>query len=171
MRLLLNFLILSILFVSNINDNVDNKTIRELFHNAQSEEDLDLLLRHQVLMNGTIAKSYFGSALAMKAQYPFSPIKKYKYFLDGTKLIENSIEEQQFVENTYLRLLIQLNTPRFLGYHHNIQEDINFIENHIDGSPLAIKWKITMLEKILLFESDDYSYSGLKEKLIIFSAL
>jgi hypothetical protein len=162
---LLSFLI-TILFLNiGYAQKENNEILRQLFHQENNEENLDKIIEYKTNMKGFIPEAYFGSAIAMKAQYPFSPIKKYKYFSDGTELIENSIGTNQVVENTYLRLLIQLNTPQFLGYHKNIQEDILFVEKHIDHCSLSDKWKLIFIEQILLFEHKDYDFKGIKKKL------
>lgn len=165
MKLLISVLFATLVLSTLPSQKEDNETLRNSFHKIDSEEDLDKILEYQPKMSGSIAESYFGSVIVMKAQYPFSPIKKFKYFSEGTKLIEKSISTKQVVENTYLRLLIQLNTPRFLGYYKNIQEDITFIEKHVDTCTLSNKWRIKILEKIMLFEDEDYNYQVLKDKL------
>ena len=160
------------MFFSSISSQAgNNETLRNLFHKVESEEDLDKILEYQSQIKGPIADAYFGAVTVMKAQYPFFPTKKFKYFSEGTKLIEKSITEKQVVENTYLRMLIQVNTPRFLGYYENIQDDLIFIEKNIDTCPLSIKWRITLLERVLLFENHDYDYQKLKDKLAKFKTL
>ena len=156
-------------FVSFAED--DNALLRRLFHELENEQDLDSLLSYRNEMDNVVALSYFGSATLMKAQYPFSPFKKFEYFSEGKKMIEESILQNKNVENTYLRLIVQLNTPRFLGYYHEIEEDISFLENNIDSSLLSNTWKVTFLKKALLFESKDYDFGSLKTKLSKYKAL
>ena len=163
--MLISSLLATITFTTFASKKDDNENLRDLFDKVDSEEDLDDILEYQTKMKGTISEAYFGSVIVMKAQYPFSPIKKIKYYSEGTKFIEKSISTKKVIENTYLRLLIQLNTPRFLGYYQNIQEDITFIEQHIDTCTLSNKWRITLLEQIMLFEDEDYNYQVLKDKL------
>jgi hypothetical protein len=165
MKLLISILFVTLVIRSLLAQNEVNEFLRTSFHKIENEEDLNKILEHHLDTKNVVAESYIGAITVMKAQYPFSPIKKFKYFSEGTKLIENSISTKQLVENTYLRLIIQINTPRFLGYYENIQQDITFIEKHIDTCNLSIKWKITVLEQVILFEDDDYNYHLLKQKL------
>lgn len=159
-----------VIFISSytitLSQKVTNGSLCLLFHQVETEEDLEQLLSLQEKVNNNISNAYFGSAIAMKAQYAFSPIKKLDYFKDGTKLIEASIDNSKEIENIYLRLIIQLNTPHFLGYYKNINEDITFISNNVDSSPLTKKWKVTFLENLMLFETEDYDFSSIKDKLV-----
>jgi hypothetical protein len=159
-------IILSLLLCSVcLAEKADEPILRTLFHKVTNENDLDSILSYQTDKSSFIANAYFGAALAMKAQYPFLPTKKLSYFSDGKNLIEKSINEKQVIENTYLRLLIQLNSPKILGYYDDIQKDIDYISLNIDSSYLSIEWKIKVLEQILLLESKEYNYLGIKEKL------
>ena len=144
---------------------LSNDSLRVLFHQIETEEDLDELLTYKKEENNTISEAYFGSAIVMKAQYAFFPSSKYSCFKDGTKLIENSIRNSKSVENIYLRLLIQLNTPHFLGYYKDIDEDISFIAKNINTSSLSKHWKIKILENIIQFETEKYDFSSIKNKL------
>lgn len=147
---------------------VTENSLRILFHKIETEEDLETILSHQENLNTNISKAYSGSVTVMKAQYAFSPIKKYSYFKEGTKLIEASISHSKKVENIYLRLLIQLNTPHFLGYYENIDQDISFIASNIDICSLTKHWKLKLLEGIIQFESDKYDFSRIEKKISLY---
>tara|TARA_B100000809_G_scaffold119344_1_gene117577 strand:- start:1880 stop:2395 length:516 start_codon:yes stop_codon:yes gene_type:complete len=162
-------LFLSIAFLYNVTLSAQlpmtDDSLRILFNQIINEDDLENLLRYQKDIHTNLSEAYFGSATVMKAQYVFSPIQKYNSFKDGTKLLETSIKTSQTVENTYLRVLVQINTPHFLGYYEDITKDVSFIVENIDASTLSKEWKITFLEKIVFSESDKSDFSTIKIKL------
>jgi len=164
MKSFLCIILFSLYFCTYANDN-NNETLRNLFHSIEGESDLEKILKKQEQMEDTIAESYFRSAMVMQAQSSFSPLKKHQYFIKGSKMIEKSIVKRKTVENIYLRLLIKLNSPNFLGYYKNIESDLLFIEKNIDSCNLSSKWKITFLEKLTMFESHEYDFDPLKSKL------
>tara|TARA_B100000809_G_scaffold236349_1_gene255329 strand:- start:555 stop:1070 length:516 start_codon:yes stop_codon:yes gene_type:complete len=162
-------LVLSIAFLSSITLfgqlQMTDDSLRILFHQIINEDDIENLLSYQKDIHTNISEAYFGSATVMKAQYVFSPIQKYNNFKDGTKLLETSLKTCQTVENTYLRLLVQINTPHFLGYYEDMTEDVSFIVDNIDDCTLTEQWKVTFLEKLVFSESDINDFSTIKIKL------
>jgi hypothetical protein len=74
---------------------------------------------------------YLGSLQTIWANHVLSPLKKLNTFKEGKKNIEQAIKnEPNNVELRFIRLSIQKNTPTFLGYQSNIQEDKKFIMNN-----------------------------------------
>ena len=81
----------------------------------------------------------------MKAKYVSSPFKKYAYFNKGKALIENAIEQApNNVEIRYLRATLQANSPKFLNYYENINEDIGFVLTNLKKAEISkkVKYKI-----------------------------
>jgi len=77
---------------------------------------------------GAIFKGYYGAALTLKASFGWNPITKMSYFNKGKKIIEDAIQEEpENIELRLIRLSIQSNIPKILGYSKNIEEDRNFI--------------------------------------------
>ncbi|MGH2664200.1 hypothetical protein [Flavobacterium sp.] len=72
--------------------------------------------------------AYKGAAKVLKSRY--SPDKKQKkeLFIEGVKLVENSVKDEPGnPEIRLIRLSIQENTPKFLKYKSNIEEDKKII--------------------------------------------
>ncbi len=64
----------------------------------------------------------------MKAKFVKSKKEKKEYFKEGVSLLESAIKvEPSNIEIRYIRLSVQENSPKFLGYHKNIEEDKQFI--------------------------------------------
>jgi len=71
---------------------------------------------------------YKGAIYASMANYAKSKQEKIKLFNDGKKMLEQSIKaDSSNVELRFLRLTIQTNCPKALGYHKQINSDKNFI--------------------------------------------
>ena len=59
-----------------------------------------------------------------QAGFKFLPTKKLSLFIEGKNLLENAIAKHpKNVEMKLLRLMIQENAPRFLGYSDNCTKD------------------------------------------------
>lgn len=72
--------------------------------------------------------AYKGAVTALMAKYTKDNPERKQLFKDGVQLLEYAIsEEPDNIEIRCLRLSIQENTPKFLKYRSNIEEDKSFI--------------------------------------------
>lgn len=79
----------------------------------------------------TLHLSYLGAFQSIWAKHTINPIAKLKTFKRGKKNIENAvIREPNNVEIRFVRLSVQLNSPSFLGYKTDIEEDRKFIQTN-----------------------------------------
>ncbi|MEI6021545.1 MAG: hypothetical protein WCR21_10495 [Bacteroidota bacterium] len=79
-------------------------------------------------LNVPIKKAYFASAKMASAKFKIFPLAKYQAFLEGKKLLEESVAlDKQNPEIRFVRFVIQSNLPSFLFYSQNISEDKAFI--------------------------------------------
>lgn len=106
--------------------------VRFLYHKAATEEEsckkLLALLKPFNENNNTLFAGYKACATMMMANYVFSPFSKLSHFLRGKKLLEKAIEaDRKNTELRFLRFTVQTNTPAFLAYRHEIQEDKLFL--------------------------------------------
>lgn len=75
-----------------------------------------------------VKKAYLASAQMASAKFKFYPMAKYQAFIEGKKLLEESIRlDNKNVETRFMRYVIQTHIPSFLFYFHNIAEDKAFI--------------------------------------------
>ena len=75
-----------------------------------------------------IIGGYKGVANMMMAKNVMNPYYKYTYFSRGRALLQSAIgNEPGNVELRFLRFCIQTNTPFFLGYHGEIEQDKELI--------------------------------------------
>ncbi|MBI9042674.1 hypothetical protein [Lutibacter sp.] len=125
--------------------------IRNDFLNVTTIKEADNYIQLLEKSNLKQANAYKAAMLLMKAKFAFFPFNKWSYFKSGSELLDNSIaNDPKNIEMRYVRFLFQSEIPKFLGYHKNIEEDYNLIITNIINSSLPLKFKKTMLIKMLL---------------------
>ena len=68
----------------------------------------------------------------MKCNFTLNPLTKYKLFKNSTQKLDSMILlNPQYTEIRFMRYLVQINCPKFLGYYTHIDEDYNFIMSNI----------------------------------------
>ncbi|MFZ1704044.1 MAG: hypothetical protein WAT79_06835 [Saprospiraceae bacterium] len=126
------FLLLSIL--SWVNPELSN--LRSLYIQSPSDESKANLLLSKIEKIKSVDKVYVGYEGAVKivlAKFAVNPIKKWNLFTEGKSILEGAINSApKNSELRYLRLTIQTNVPKFLGYSSQIKEDKNFLEKNVE---------------------------------------
>lgn len=75
--------------------------------------------------------AYEGASRMVLAKHVLFPTDKLSTFKKGKNLVEEAIKrDPNSNEIRYLRYGLQLESPNFLGYKKNIQEDRKFLINH-----------------------------------------
>lgn len=114
-------------------DASQNQKLRESFHDSVAEMDL----------KQPFVQAYFGASKTLLAEVFLNPYSKYTNFKEGTVLIDKAITaEPNNPELRYLRFLIQSNSPDFLGYNDNKNEDYSIITEAISGAVEKASWMI-----------------------------
>ena len=132
--------------------------LREKFQAIDSEEDIEQIIGLSIDPNdpdAPTARAYQATSTCMMADYVFSPIKKLKYFNKGKADLEELIAEQKTVEKVYLRLLLQLNIPKFLNYHKNIDEDLAYLEAELPGAKIDVEYKDIMIQNLVTLADEN----------------
>ena len=76
----------------------------------------------------------------MECNFILNPLIKYKIFKESTQQLDGMIHlNPQHTEIRFLRYLVQLNCPRFLGYHTNLENDYKFIMSKINSEDEDLK--------------------------------
>lgn len=90
--------------------------------------------------DNTVTKGYQAVIWFLWADYHWSPVKKWKCFNKGKESLDELINNNNDnIELRFLRLTIQENTPKVLGYNTQKEKDKAFIFsrlNSIDDSDL-----------------------------------
>lgn len=106
--------------------------VREAYEKASDNEELTKSLHNK--LESVSAKGeatlqvYKGAVMTMMAKYTKDRKEKKDFFKRGAMLIEDLIlNNPKNIEARYVRLSVQENAPKFLGYHKNREEDKAFI--------------------------------------------
>lgn len=131
-------IVLAIFCMNTISENISVKKIREAYkicnQSKENAEDFYELTKEALQNEEPIYQGYHGAALALKASYSWNPISKMSYFNKAKKTIDAAIQlESDNIELRMIRLSIQSNVPKILGYHKNIEEDKDFILNNLEN--------------------------------------
>lgn len=121
-----------IFFVSFISNAQDLKTIRIQYPKAVETAEITAKLDGELANINSSSKpvlvAYKGAVSTLKAKFAKLKKEKKDFFREGISLIESAIKAAPSnIEIRYLRLGVQENSPKFLGYHKNIETDKSFI--------------------------------------------
>lgn len=129
---------LLVLFTSSLL-SADLSSMRTLYQAApQSEQKaLELLqLADKNISANVVYRGYKGAATILMAKYATYPLAKWNRFNEGKALLESAIStEPMNPELRYLRLTIQTNAPKMLGYDDDIEKDKLFLKTRLDQIP------------------------------------
>ena len=125
--------IIIFILLANINYvfSQDVKHIRELYltsyNNKSTCDSLSSYLNLFDKKNNTI-DAYIGANNLLISKFSKNIVKKFKYFENGKKLIEQAIKnDPKNIEIIFIRYLNQINSPWFLNYNQNLGEDRDFL--------------------------------------------
>jgi len=114
-----------------VTDSITLVEIRNLYEQASNNKAVNLKLNGMlggVKRDNSVLECYRGAGIMIEANHVFNPLTKLSRFRKGKAIIENAIlSDPNGIELRYIRLTIQTNIPRFLGYHEEIKNDKEFI--------------------------------------------
>jgi len=127
--------LLLIVLVSTFLVNPSLKKVRIDYVKAVNSKEITIQLHNEL---SSISKSsnktlvaYKGAVLTLMARFSKSTKDKKTYFKEGAGLIEFAISEKpKDIELRVIRLGVQENTPKVMGYRKNKEEDKQFILAH-----------------------------------------
>lgn len=135
-----------ILFVSIPSSELNE--IRRSFKNASeskaSAEAFYELVQAKEYGDEILYTVYDGASEIILSKYLGSNMEKLKFFNRGSDKIEKAVDEDSSnTEIRFVRLVIQMNTPGFLNYDENIEEDKAFLLNHYSESSSSVRKMIS----------------------------
>ncbi len=160
------FLNTSLELQAQVHFSLDVSEVRSNFLVINTESELETFLVSAKTDTAHLTQAYYGAAKARMAEFVFAPWTKYSYFQEGVRKIEHSIKTEPSLDNHYLRLIIQLNCPEFLGYNSNIKNDfayLNSIKNWTNVDPDQIRLMIESLSKARFASNYDKQINNLKQ--------
>ncbi len=118
-------------FVSFAGTAQDLAEVRSKYPLAQQDAEITKSLSEELLDfedSSSVLSVYKGAVLTLEANFEKNKLEKLRLFKEGKKLIDEAIESNVAnIEMRMIRLGIQENAPKILGYHKEIEQDKEFI--------------------------------------------
>ncbi len=124
--------------------NPDISEIRKAYPNVVSSEAnaKDFVAKLAAVSNDDtkVLVAYKGASITILSKYIKKISDKIKNFKEGAKLLEFAVaNEPNNIEIRLIRLSVQENTPKIVGYNKNKKEDVVFILAHYKEQTKALK--------------------------------
>lgn len=113
--------------------SIDLEYIRSNYEHASTDKTLCKKMMEGMEANNKnpVFLAYLGGLQSIWANHVWSPMAKYKTFNKGKNNIEKAVEmAPDNIEIRVIRWSVQHNAPRFLGYHQEIENDKQFINDN-----------------------------------------
>lgn len=112
--------------------------IRDLYERAPVNESAYKKLNNMLetaKLDDELLEGYKGATAMIGAEHVFNPITKLSRFNRGKKILEKAVRNDlNNLELRYLRLTIQTNLPKLLGYSNAIQTDKQLIIKNLEAT-------------------------------------
>ncbi len=133
MKMLLIFL-LPICFSSmGLKQSIDLEYLRLNYEKAFDDKELCLGMIEMLASkkHEAVYLAYLSGLQTLLANHTINPIAKFRTFKKGRTNLEKAVSmEPNNLEIRIIRLSVQKNAPRFLGYYKQIEADQLFIKQH-----------------------------------------
>jgi hypothetical protein len=114
--------------------NAQAKFDKAAFYKAIASEDVQQLDTQLGILKGidiTEKEGYEGALLMRKAGLKGGPKEKLSLFKSGHIKLEKAIsKDEKNIEYRFLRIIIQENAPKVLGYHFDLEKDSDYIRKN-----------------------------------------
>jgi hypothetical protein len=128
--------------------NVLNRTA---FYKALESNDKELVNAQLQELNtapSDVRDAFTGAMIMKKAGLGGNPASKLRLFREGHKMLEAAIKsDPKNSEFRFLRLVIQENSPNFLGYKNDVEEDSEYIRKSYKSLPDEVQHAIANYNK------------------------
>lgn len=142
MRILILFIFLQCTFSLPLFSQVEKTE----FYKTLASEDITKLENELLkVKNSTLPekKAYYGTLLLKKSKLVSNVNTKLSLFKEGKSMLENEIQKDTAnAEFRFLRLIIQENAPRFLGYYQDLEKDGHYISKNVNTLSAEVKTAI-----------------------------
>lgn len=113
-----------------------------------NSKQIDAQLAALKSVSGSDREAFEGALLMRKAGTLTIPAKKLSMFKLGHKKLESAISKNPGnIEYKFLRLMVQENAPRSLGYYKTISQDSKFVKDSFKNLPLATQNSVVSYSK------------------------
>jgi hypothetical protein len=130
---------LLIVFISYLilTADVNIAEVRQLYKEADLSEQNAVILLHKLEIitksDDKVLVAYKGAVTSIIAKYEKGVKLKKSAFKNGVTLVEYAVSsDSENIEIRFVRLSVQQNSPKFLNYNKEIEEDKKYILNNFD---------------------------------------
>lgn len=124
-------------FVSSAQAGFDKEAYYAAFASGEIAA-MDAQIKKAATLSGTDRNAFEGAMLMRKAGFQSGPFEKLTMFKEGGKKLEAAIKAApNNVEYRFLRLMIQENAPKIVGYDDNIKVDSESVKTNLKSLPPA----------------------------------
>ena len=100
------------------------------------------------MLSGNDKSAFQGALLMRKSGSQNTPGQKLSMFKQGYKLLEAAIgQEAKNAEYRFLRLMIQENAPKIVGYNKNITDDAKLVKASLKSLPEVVQKAVISYSK------------------------
>ena len=143
---------LLILFFAALAYGIDINEVRGLYKKAVIDEKANetmLSILSSVDEKSPLLLGYKASGTMMMANYVINPLSKLSYFNRGKRMLESAIAaDTKSLELRFLRFMVQVNSPSFLGYVNSIESDKRYIlDNMVNMTDMKSKEFVSAILK------------------------
>src|SRR5690554_6753955 len=143
---------LLILFFAALAYGIDINEVRGLYKKAVIDEKANetmLSILSSVDEKSPLLLGYKASGTMMMANYVINPLSKLSYFNRGKRMLESAIAaDTKSLELRFLRFMVQVNSPSFLGYINNVESDKRYIlDNMVNMTDMKSKEFVSAILK------------------------
>lgn len=129
-------MIIALLFLamSSSEMNCDQQALVHEFHELSSRKEEAFFIERYTSSTDPSVRAYVLSLEMKKAEYAFNPIQKLRLFSKSRDELDRMIDSfPSNIHLRYIRLLVQENCPRILGYTENLEEDRSFLRKALSS--------------------------------------
>lgn len=124
--------------------NEIRKTFKDASENKSNAETFYELVQSKDYNDEVVYNAYDGASEIILSKYLGSNMEKLKYFNRGSEKIDKAVDDDSSnTEIRFIRLVIQMNTPPFLNYDENIEEDKSFLLSHYSDCSSSVRKMIS----------------------------
>jgi hypothetical protein len=108
------------------------KAVAVIFDDEEASRRMSSRFADADVSTSPVLMGYKGAVIMAQGKHSANPLTKLRTFNEGRALLDTAIvREPKSVELRFLRLSIQVNVPRILGYSSQVAEDRAFIDRNL----------------------------------------
>ena len=110
------------------------KAVAVIFQDEEASKRMATRFENVEVKDKPVLMGYKGAVVMAQGRHSANPLTKLRTFNEGRALLDTAIAlDPRSIELRFLRLSIQVNVPRILGYSEQVTEDKAFIDRNLSS--------------------------------------